>query len=626
MIRRKLALAFAFELALVVGVAAAGLIGLESVRGSFRSAIDRGLEVQRLAGEMKSELALARRAEKDFLLLRQAEGAEVAQLFVEQNRRHVARLREAIADLKRLEEAGTVVYPPKRTVENLVALEPYVNVYAEDFEAAVALARELGTRAPKMEARFREMAGAVLVRLPTRELLGSVTAIMVELRQSERDYLLRGRRAAAAEVRRWGEKLRSELDVLSADARRQTQPLVTRYLDSFDGVAEVAGQMARKMDDFNAAAVVVEPLVADIAAVGQRAGETEVAAAQVASGRTIWFVAISLVAALLAGLVLATVLGHQITAPLTQLAGTAKAIGAGDLTARAEVRSRDEVGMLAETFNAMTAQLRELVDSLEQRVQERQRAEAEVRRLNAELEERVRARTGELESANEELEAFSYSVSHDLRTPLRHMAGFLYLLGQRQDLTAEDRVHIDTIQAAVKRMWSLIDALLAFSRAGRAALHKTAVDLGAVADEARGELADELRARNIHWRMGPMPTVTGDRVLLRQVLTNLLSNAVKFTRHRELAEIEVREAPESAQAGERCFLVRDNGVGFDIAYAKKLFGVFKRLHGPEEFAGTGIGLANVERIVRRHGGRIWADAAVNAGATFFVALPAPEPA
>jgi len=171
-------------------------------------------------------------------------------------------------------------------------------------------------------------------------------------------------------------------------------------------------------------------------------------------------------------------------------------------------------------------------------------------------------------------------------------------------------------------MWNLIDALLAFSRAGRAAIRRAPIDLKILVDEARVELAEEIRSRKIAWRLGPMPVVEGDRVLLQQVMTNLLSNAVKFSRQRETAEIEIRESPESAQANERVFLVRDNGVGFDIAYAKKLFGVFKRLHGPEEFDGSGIGLANVERIVRRHGGRIWAEAAVNAGATFYVALPA----
>ena len=621
MIRRKLVLAFALELALVAGVAAAGLVGLDSVRGSFRSAIDRGLEVQRLASEMKSELALARRAEKDFLLHWQSEGVEPALKYVAENHHHLGRLREALADLTRQEEAGAVSYPPKRTVENIIALEPYINVYGEDFDAAVELVKQQSRLSPPLEQSFREMVAEILVRLRDQATLLSVTAGLVDLRQAERDYLWRGRRTAAAEVRRAADKLGAQLRQLSVG---RGQALLQRYRAAFEEVAGVAERLAAKTDDFNAAAVVVEPLVDDIAAVGQREAAAEVAAAQVASDRTVLLVSLTLVLAMLVGVALALVLGHQISAPLTQLAQTAKAIGGGDFGARAEVRSRDELGMLAATFNTMTEKVRGLVISLEERVQERQRAEAEVRRLNSELEERVRARTGELQTANEELEAFSYSVSHDLRTPLRHMAGFLYLMAQKPDLREEDRAHLAVIQGAVKRMWNLIDALLAFSRAGRAAIRRTPVDVKVLVDEARVELAEEIRSRKIAWRLGPLPVVEGDRVLLQQVMTNLLSNAVKFSRQRETAEIEIREAPENAQGGERVFLVRDNGVGFDIAYSKKLFGVFKRLHGPEEFDGSGIGLANVERIVRRHGGRIWAEAAVDAGATFYVALPAKE--
>jgi methyl-accepting chemotaxis protein len=406
MIRRKLVLAFALELALVAGVAATGLVGLNSVRGSFRSAIDRGLEVQRLAGEMKSELALARRAEKDFLLHWQSDGVDPALKFVAENHHHLGRLREALADLGHLEQAGVVTYPPKRTVENIIALEPYINVYAEDFEAAVELVKQQAQLSPPLEQSFREMVAQILVRLREQSALLSVTANLVDLRQAERDYLWRGRRAAAAEVRRSADRLGNQLRQLPATGPR-SQVLLQRYQAAFEAVATAASRLAAKTDDFNAAAVVVEPLVDDIASVGQREAAAEVAAAQLASGRTVLFVTLIVVVAMLVGASLATVLGHQITSPLTQLAQTAKAIGGGDLSARAHVEARDELGMLATTFNTMTDKVRQLVGSLEERVQERERAEGEVRRLNSELEERVRTRTGELQTANEELEAFS---------------------------------------------------------------------------------------------------------------------------------------------------------------------------------------------------------------------------
>jgi signal transduction histidine kinase len=538
-IRSKLALAFGLELALVAAVAAAGLAGLESVRSSFQTAIDRGLEAQRLAVEIKLELAGARRADAEFLQRWPADPTG-ARLRVAENRRHVGRLNRLIAELERHQATGGPGYPPRRAGEDLVALKPYVNVYAEDFEQAVAL----------MTARAGQGDGG--------------------------------------------------------------------------GVNAGAGdQIARKVRAFQANAVVVEPLVDDIAAVGQQEAQVAIAAARAATSRTFWGVMAALAVAMVTGLALAWALGRQISAPLGRLARTVEAIGAGDLGAQAAVDSRDEIGVLAGAFNAMTAQVRGLVGSLEERVREREQAEAEVRRLNAELEARVRARTGELEAANLELEAFTYSVSHDLRTPLRHISGFVYLLHQRSPaLDAESLGHLAVIEGSVKRMGALIDALLAFSRIGRAALARAPVDLGALVGEARAELADEIGGRAIRWRVGPLPEVLADRVLLRQVLVNLLSNAVKFTRPRAEAEVEICAAPERARGDEVVFLVRDNGVGFDMSYADKLFGVFKRLHPPEAFEGTGIGLANVERIVRRHGGRVWAEAAPDQGATFFVALPA----
>ena len=233
-------------------------------------------------------------------------------------------------------------------------------------------------------------------------------------------------------------------------------------------------------------------------------------------------------------------------------------------------------------------------------VTERRQAEDALRRLNAELEQRVAERTAGLEAANRELEAFSYSVSHDLRAPLRHMAGYAELLQKQAASTLDDksRRYLVTILDASRRMGMLIDDLLAFSRVGRAEIQRTVVKLDQVVKEAVSEVRRDTEGRDIAWHIGALPEVTGDRGLLRLVLINLVSNAVKFTRPRAHAEIRI----EAADRGHEVVVtIADNGVGFDMTYVDKLFGVFQRLHPAEEFEGTGIGLATVQRIVDRHG-------------------------
>lgn len=249
-------------------------------------------------------------------------------------------------------------------------------------------------------------------------------------------------------------------------------------------------------------------------------------------------------------------------------------------------------------------------------------AQEGMRVLNTSLEERVQQRTLELQDANRELEAFSYSVSHDLRTPLRHIVGFGDLL--RKDaaaaggLTPKSERYLSVITDAAGRMSRLIDDLLEFSRMGRQELRRGPVDLGGVVREVWASLEPDRAGRDVTLEVGPLPTVQGDAALLTQVFANLLSNALKYSRTREHARISL-----SAQQGERevTVTVRDNGVGFDPRYTDKLFGVFQRLHRAEEFEGTGIGLANVRRIVTRHGGRVQAEAVPGEGATFRITLP-----
>ena len=269
---------------------------------------------------------------------------------------------------------------------------------------------------------------------------------------------------------------------------------------------------------------------------------------------------------------------------------------------------KDSEGLVVQWFGTNTD-----VESLKQ-------AEGEIKRLNAELEYRVVQRTAQLEASNKELEAFSYSVSHDLRAPLRHVSGYVELINKRfqSDLPQKGQHYLNSIADSVRIMGILIDDLLQFSKTGRMEMHQSDFNMNEIVKEVRESLSQDNPDRKIEWVEGELPFVNGDEAMLRLVWINLLSNAVKFTRPRKKARIEIGF---SKAKKELVFFVRDNGVGFDMQYSHKLFGVFQRLHLTEEFEGTGIGLANVQRIVLRHGGRTWAEAEPDKGAVFYFSIP-----
>jgi signal transduction histidine kinase len=256
--------------------------------------------------------------------------------------------------------------------------------------------------------------------------------------------------------------------------------------------------------------------------------------------------------------------------------------------------------------------------SLQQEIVERTRIAGEVSKLNMALEQR----NEDLLAANSDLEAFSHSVSHDLRMPLRHIQAYVSMIEESAlaKLNADEQRRLKGVREAAQRMSQLIDDLLAFSRIGRTAMRKAPVDLNALVQAVITELQPEIKSRKVEWTLQQLPYTSGDRALLHQVFLNLLANAVKYTRTRAEARIQVFAVE---QDDEIIVGVKDNGVGFDPAYSDKLFGVFQRLHSATDFEGTGVGLANVRRIVQRHGGRTWAESVPDEGATFYFSLPAP---
>lgn len=319
-------------------------------------------------------------------------------------------------------------------------------------------------------------------------------------------------------------------------------------------------------------------------------------------GIAVMIITLSLLLAYLLSLRLKRYIAH----PIMQLANTAKAISdRNDFSVRAIRISNDEIGFLTDAFNQMLHRIETQTD--------------EITAFNQRLEERVIERTRELKAANRELEAFSYSVSHDLRAPLRSVHGYMNIFAEEYaaQLDDEGKRLINIILDSGRRMGQLIDDLLLFSQLGRKELSKGKVDMNALVSEIWREQRGNETGRQIEFVLKDMPTALADATTLKQVWTNLISNACKYTRDQDVATIEVGAYHEGKAV---VYYIRDNGAGFDMKYYNKLFGVFQRLHSEEEFTGTGVGLAIVERVIAKHGGRIWAEAKVNEGATFYFTL------
>ena len=324
------------------------------------------------------------------------------------------------------------------------------------------------------------------------------------------------------------------------------------------------------------------------------------------------------------GLALFLTLQRTVLDPVHQLHEAAVRVTRGEVDRRLRSHRRDELGELANAFDRMLDQLQETTvsrDRLEAEIEERTRAEAEIQRLNVVLEERVSLRTAELQAANRELESFAYAVSHDLRAPLRALNGFSQALledyGERLD--GEARIDLEQIGIASRRMGALIDGILTLSRSTRGGLRSEPVDLTALAQRLLVERAAAEPHRQVAWEVEPGLCVQGDPTMLEVVLVNLIDNAWKYTGKTEAATIRVSAAE---RAGRRWVCVSDNGAGFDMAYAERLFNAFQRLHRQDEFPGLGIGLATVQRIIHRHGGAIDAEGAPGRGAVVCFTLPA----
>ena len=427
-------------------------------------------------------------------------------------------------------------------------------------------------------------------------------------------------------------KLNSEPSILLAALYARHGKMLARYPESADVRSFPATPVAKEYVIEHGAVKIFVPVRQDDRMVGALYLKWDLSPAYRRFRWDAGVLALMLIGSLGVARAISAVLQRRVSGPILELADTARAVSVNrDYSVRAKKQGNDELGLLTDAFNQMLARihtqdeaLRKNEEQLRCALQSAGAAAEEVQALNAELEDRVARRTAELAAANQELEAFAYSVSHDLRAPLRHIDAYARILEDETGKNPADaRQYASRIRLGVQNMGRLVDDLLKLSRIGRVELRPAAVRLNTLVEEVLAELKPEQANRDIEWRIAELPSATVDPGLIKQVFANLISNAIKFTRPRARAVIEIgTELVDGATA----VFIRDNGVGFNMKGAHKLFGVFQRLHRLEDFEGSGVGLHTVQRIVRLHGGTIRVNAELDKGATFHFTLKGIEAA
>jgi signal transduction histidine kinase len=644
----KLAASFGLIILVTIGLAATSLFSLLSVRHTLDKALNEGLQIEALGSRIQDRLSGARRQEQAFLLQWQALGYQNATyLYLMPRGSYIADIRRAITRLENLtadEQTEFSVGINARARQLMDALD----TYDTEFNLVTDLLMDRGTNQSgaigDLETVSLEFA-AELENLGQLELLN----IFLQLRLNEERYRLLGEKQYSEKMSLALQELRASLVRVAPTESVRLILLLDRYEQAFDELNRLDAEIASHIDHYNAAAEAIHSLAFNIAADGSELADEELNSVAQSVHHAFTAGVLAIVVAVALSIVLSIVLTRQIGQPIRVLTDTAMEIEHGNLAARAHVESGGEIGMLATVFNSMTAQLRQTLEGLEQRVAERtteltvaneqlQREIVERRRA----EEQLQRYAAELEQANEEVKQFAYIVSHDLRGPLTNLKGFseelsyaLEVIGsamdkalphldekQRQAVTVafEEDVPeaLGFINSSVTRMDHFINAVLKLSRLGRRELKFEPVDMEALVQAALQTLGHQIEERHVKVSVGPLPAVVADRTSMEQILGNLLGNAVKYLNPDRPGEIGVTG---ECDHDETIFRVRDSGRGIAEEDMDKVFAPFRRA-GKQDVPGEGMGLPYVQTLVRRHGGRIWCESQPGKGSTFYFTIPA----